>query len=159
MCDPRPNLRLSWVKRMENGRKKKILWAVLLTPSNTSQGLINESKTKPWRSVHRRWLKVWEGNRQSRPSVSKNRIFGSWWMILFFVPGGYISTLETKQRECWKFWDSRCEFRVWFASLCATFQLSSRPLLSLDSHDKKDRRRTVNPKSWLVNLFFPVVSW
>ena len=38
------------------------------------------------------------------------------------MPGGYMPTLETKQRECWKFWDSRCEFRVWFASQCATFQ-------------------------------------
>ena len=40
----------------------------------------------------------------------------------WLVPGGYIPTLETKQRECWKFWDSRCEFRVWIASQCATFQ-------------------------------------
>ena len=44
-----------------------------------------------------------------------------WWKKRF-VPGGYIPTLEIKQRECWKFWDSRCEFRVWFASQCATFQ-------------------------------------
>ena len=26
----------------------------------------------------------------------------------FFMPGGYIPTLETKQGECWKFRDSRC---------------------------------------------------
>ena len=85
------------------------------------------------RCVRRLVFHQWFTIKTNQVTFGRNRQAMESWMILFFVPGGYISTLETKQRECWKFWDSRCEFRVWFASQCATFQH-----LSVRSHTNQN---------------------
>ena len=46
------------------------------------------------------------------PSLCFNVLGFNRLLSFIFVPGGYIPTLETKQRECWKVSASRCEFRV-----------------------------------------------
>ena len=80
------------------------------------------------------------------------------------VPGGYIPTLETKQRECWKFWDSRCKFRVWIASQCATLQEHEYPrnqgvnLLCREGNSQPGHWRTdplfLNLRSSEIHLFY-----
>ena len=45
-------------------------------------------------------------------------------------------------RECWKVSASRCEFRVWFASQCATFpSLALRSILFFTTRKRKANRR------------------